>query len=137
MTLSENEKNALVEVKLENAWRTLNDAQLLLSNGSLRGAMNRAYYAMFHGTSALAISRGFIFKKHTQLIGFFQKEYAKSEILDRKHGRSLQKAFEDRSEADYQDFVTFEQKQVEIRIAEAKAFVEVVAQHIQRMNREP
>jgi uncharacterized protein (UPF0332 family) len=71
------------------------------------------------------------FKKHSGLIAFFQKEYARSERLDRKHGRALQKAFDDRSDADYEDSVEFSVDQMANRVAEARAFVKAVTRHIE------
>lgn len=132
MTLSDQERQELVDVRLQTARQMLEDARQLLNVDSLRSAVNRSYYAMFHAVSALSISRGLTHRKHTQLIAFFQKEYAKPEILDRKHGRALQKAFEDRSEADYQDFVTFSEEQVKERITEAEAFIEAIQAHLEK-----
>ena len=113
----------LVLVRLATAQQMLDDAAMLRANGSLRSAVNRAYYAMFHTASALALSQGRSFSKHSGVISFFQREFAKPGILDRMHGRALQKAFEDRSEADYQDYVRFTEEQVDARIREATAFL--------------
>lgn len=131
MILSREDKVALVSARLEAAKQALKDARNLAESGSSRGAMNRAYYAMFHAVSALAISRSEMHKKHTHLIAFFQKEYAKQEIVDRKHGRALQKAFEDRSEADYQDYVTFTREQMDHRLTETEEFINAVEAVIQ------
>lgn len=131
MTLSEKDKVALVTIRLEAARQALRDAYSLAGSGSSRGAMNRAYYAMFHAVSALAISHGEVHKKHTHVIAFFQKEYAKPEIVDRKHGRALQRAFEDRSEADYQDYISFTPEQIDRRLSETRAFIMAVEDIIQ------
>jgi len=126
MTLTEDQCVQLAAVRMENAQQALQDARRLLDAGSLRGAANRAYYAMFFAASALSVSRGVSFKKHATLIGFFQKEFVRGGLLDRSHGRSLQKAFDDRSEADYEDFVQFTEEQIRTRLAEAEAFTEAV-----------
>ncbi len=130
MTLSDEEKKALLDARLRAARESLADAKRSLDAESLRGAMNRSYYAMFHAAAALAISRGVAHRKHSHLIGFFQKEYAKPEIIARQHGRAFQKAFEDRSEADYQDYVKFDAHQVAIRIQEADAFIQAISAHL-------
>jgi uncharacterized protein len=128
--LTDEDKQALVRVRLHVAEESIADARRSSDAGSWRGAMNRAYYAMFHAANALAIANGVVCSKHTHLIGYFQKEFAKPQILDRCHGRSFQKAFEDRSEADYQDYITFDAEQVETRIQEAEAFVQAIRQHL-------
>lgn len=131
MTLTEEQKRDVAAVRLENAWGALQDAELLHKSGSLRGAANRAYYAMFYSASALAILDGRSFTKHSGLIAHFQREYAKPEVLDRKYGRALQKAFDDRSEADYEDHLSLSEKQVADRVREARDFLEVIRAHIQ------
>jgi len=123
MTINDEQKAEVIGIRLENAHQALKDAEVLLKSGSCRGAINRAYYAMFYAVSALAISRGQVFRKHAALISFFQREFAKPELLDRKHGRALQKAFEDRSEADYEDYIDLNTGQVEDRLREAGSFI--------------
>ena len=127
MTMTPEERRQLVAIRLDNARGTLADAETLTAHGRLRSALNRAYYAMFYAVSALAISRGESHRKHTQLIAFFQREYVRPGTIERRHGRALQKAFEDRSEADYQDFLRFTGEDVERRIGEAREFVTAVA----------
>ena len=64
MSLSPEDAAALIKVRMENARTTVRDAQLLRDAGSLRSAINRAYYAMFYAASALALSRGLSLSKH-------------------------------------------------------------------------
>ena len=130
MRLTDEEKEALIQVRLTAARESIADARRSCEAGSWRGAMNRAYYAMFHAANALAVANAVVCSKHTHLLGFFHREFAKPEILDRRHGRAFQKAFEDRSEADYQDYVTFDAEQVTVRIREAEAFVNAISQHL-------
>jgi uncharacterized protein len=130
VTLTDKDKQALVQVRLLAADESIADAKRSSDAKSWRGAMNRAYYAMFHAAYALAIAHDTVCSKHTQLIAFFQKEFSKPEKLDRCHGRSFQKAFEDRSEADYQDFITFDAEQVTTRIKEAEAFIQAIKDYL-------
>ncbi len=62
MTLTEQDRKALVNVRLQNAKATLEDARKLFNENSMRGAVNRAYYSMFYAVSALAIYRGWLLK---------------------------------------------------------------------------
>lgn len=104
----------------------------LFERDSLRGAANRAYYAMFYAVSALAVSRGRSFRKHSGLIAYFQKEFVVTGFLNRKHGRALQKTFEDRSEADYQDYVKLTREQIQFRIREASGLITAVKELLYR-----
>ena len=130
MSLSPEDTAAVIKVRMENARITVRDAQLLRDAGSLRSAVNRAYYAMFYAASALALSRGLSLSKHSAVISFFHREFVKPGLLGREHGRALQKAFEDRSEADYQDYLRVTAQQVDARLVEARDFIEVVSTYL-------
>lgn len=130
MNVSPEQRAELIKLRLENARETLEDARLMCDAGSLRSAINRAYYAMFYAVSALALSRGLSFSKHSGLISFFQREYVKASVLDQKHGRALQKAFEDRSEADYQDYLRLTREQVKTRLNEAEDLIHAIESHL-------
>ena len=116
---------------MENAEEALHDAERLLDDGSLRGAANRIYYAVFHAVSALALSRGVSFKKHGSLLTYFHKEFVRTGILDRAHGRAVQKAADDRSDADYSDYVTFTTAQITVRTKECRALLDRIAELVE------
>ena len=118
MSLTDNQRNEVVKIRLANAEEALHDATHLLDDGSLRGAANRIYYAVFHAVSALALSRGVSFKKHGSLLTYFHREFVKPGVLDRAHGRAVQKAADDRSDADYSDYVTFNEARYFIHLSE-------------------
>ena len=127
MTIPTAHRNELVWLRQESARQALADAQVLVERDSLRGAANRTCYAMFYAVSALALARGATFKTHSGLIGFFQREFVKTEAFSRGHGRALQKAYDDRSEADYDDLLELTKEQVETRIQEAGRLIDAVA----------
>jgi hypothetical protein len=112
---------------MESARRSLDDARLLNTASSVRGAVNRAYYAMFYAASALVIANGRSFSKHSALISYVHREFVKPGVLEKKHGRALQKAFENRTEGDYQDMVTFKPEDVGAMMSDASEFIDAVA----------
>jgi uncharacterized protein (UPF0332 family) len=85
---------------------------------------------MFYAVSALALAGGVAFKSHVGLIGFFQKEFVANGVFGREHGRSLQKAFDDRSEADYEDIPDFDEGQLETRMNEAARFLGAIEAYL-------
>lgn len=127
MSISEDQRTVLIAHRLHSAREALEDAGVLRARNSLRGASNRIYYSMFHAVSALALDRQYLCKTHSGLISFFQREFVKKGLFDRSHGRALQKAFEDRSDADYDDMLTLSCDQVDARLSEANSFVEAIA----------
>ena len=130
MKLSKDERSELARLRLERAVKSIGDAGLLLKNKSLRGASNRVYYGMFYGISALAIFNGRSFSKHTGLISYFQKEYIKTNIFARNYGRALQKAFKDRTEADYQDYPRITVEDIRQRLKEADDLLKAISNYV-------
>ena len=131
MILSEEQRRALTVLRLGSADEALADASTLLEHGSLRGAMNRCYYALFHTTSALAIRDDLTVRTHSGLISYFHKAYVKTDRLPRDMGRILQEAFENRYDADYKDMIRFDADDVSELLKEARRFVAEVKSLLQ------
>lgn len=130
MTLSDEQRQELVRLKLENAEEALNDASTLLSVKSLRGACNRCYYAAFYATSALAIHDCKTFRKHRGLISYFHVEYIKTKRLPQELGRILQQAFENRSETDYQDVLRLTPQDITKSLKDAEYFISEIKKYL-------
>jgi uncharacterized protein (UPF0332 family) len=126
MTFSEADRQALVQVRLTNADTMLEDAHCLLQRASLRSAANRAYYSAFYAVSALALHEGKTFRTHTGLIGFLHGEFVATGKLDQRCGRIVQEAFEDRSEADYEDVPDITGEQITARLGEVAELIKAI-----------
>jgi hypothetical protein len=83
MTISQDDRNALCELRLEQMRTAAHSCKLLLENGDMQGTANRMYYAVFYAISALAISQGKSFSKHGTLIGWFNKDFVLTGVFDR------------------------------------------------------
>ncbi len=116
--------------RVEQAQETITEAELLIEHGKYRAAVNRIYYGMFYIVSAIGTLYHFTTSKHGQLIGWFNKEFIKTETFDRKYGRMLREAFELRNQGDYDVFLTFSEADVRQRFEEMRAFIGVIEQHI-------
>ena len=66
---------ALIRYRLEQAGEALAAAELSLTNGLHRSAVNRGYYAMFYGVLALLASRQSETSKHSGAISLFDQFY--------------------------------------------------------------
>lgn len=118
--------NELIKYRVEQAHKTINEVDLLIEQNLLVIAINRIYYGMFYVLLALALKEGFKTSKHKQLIGWFNKEYIKTEKIDRKIGKHIQNAYEDRSDGDYGVFVQFKKEEVQDKFRSMKIFIETV-----------
>ena len=87
---------------------------------------------MFHCIRAILALDGIDYKKHSAVIGHFQREYVKLGIFDSIYSDFLKKAFEVRGKSDYEDFYVISKKDVEEQIANAKKFYETVSRYLEK-----
>ena len=75
--------HALIRYRLEQAGEALVAAELSLTNGLHRSAVNRAYYAMFYGVLALLAARQSETSRHSGAISQFDQLYVKPAFCQR------------------------------------------------------
>ncbi|WP_227762446.1 HEPN domain-containing protein [Zhaonella formicivorans] len=98
---------SLSKWRLEKAQNTYKEGQHLLEIGLYNGAVNRFYYAAFHGIRALLATKKLDSPKHSGIIALFNKEFVKTGIMSKESSKIISKAFSERSHADYDDFKQF------------------------------
>jgi uncharacterized protein (UPF0332 family) len=118
-----NDRKSLVEYRIHQAEETTELAAFLLENNKLTLAVNRIYYGMYYALTALAIQNSFETSKHAQLIGWFNKEFIAAGKLDKKYGKILRNAFQNRTKSDYDAFIEFTNEEVEVLLFEMKEFI--------------
>ena len=77
----------------EKARESPNAARRELAAGAAAFAINRAYYSLFYGVSALLLEEGRRFRKHAGVRAAFNKEIVKVGRLDRQHGELYNRLF--------------------------------------------
>lgn len=121
---------ALIGYRIEQAQETIHEAQILLDEGAARGALNRAYYAMFYALLALLATRRLGTSKHGSAISLFDREFVKRGIFPRELSRVLHLAFERRLTHDYGEMVVVTREMAAETVADARAFVAAVETHL-------
>ena len=76
-------------------------------------------------------SNDFSTSKHSQLLGWFNKNIVKKGIVPKEFGRIYLNAYELRQESDYEDLIEFESEVLEEKLNEITKFVNVVKELIQ------
>jgi len=104
VTLRDDERNTIINYRLNQAVQALEDADFLLNHKKLSLAANRIYYSLFYALTAIALKDGFSTSKHKQLIGWFNKKYIKTSLVDIKYSKLIYSAYENREKGDY-DFL--------------------------------
>ena len=123
----------LFQYRWHLALETLEDARKIYSSGgSPRSVVNRGYYAMFYAVLALFVKceTSPRTSKHSTIIGFFDIEFIKTGKLPRELSRKLHRAFDDRQEFDYKDFVQIENTDAEEIITDAESFIQQIDNYL-------
>jgi len=107
-----NEIQHLINYRMKQARETSEEVKFQIENNFLVIAVNRIYYGMFYMLLGLALKEGYKTSKHNQLIGWFNKEFVKTGKIERKIGRIIHQAYQDRTDGDYGLFVKFEKEEV-------------------------
>ena len=115
--------NKIAVYRLKRADDTFAEAEILFKSNSLAGAVNRYYYAAFYAARALLALKGLDSSKHSGVISLFGQNFVKTGLIAPEIAKVLSESFEERIDADYEDFVVPEREQVEGIRAHVKDFI--------------
>ncbi|MBS3755514.1 MAG: HEPN domain-containing protein [Desulfobacterales bacterium] len=113
----------LCKYRLQQAEEALSEARLLQNAGHFRGAINRAYYAMFYAIQVLVVYHKAKVSKHSGVISYFDREFVKPGIIDKKFSKWLHRLFDLRQDADYGVFFEPSEDHCKQAIEQAGEFV--------------
>ncbi len=86
MSLSDEERNAIVRLEIEKSKNTFAEVIALVNAGLWSGAANRLYYAVFHAVSALLVHDRHQVNTHQGSHALFGLHYIKTGILPAEFG---------------------------------------------------
>lgn len=121
----------LCQYRLNQADEAIADALLLKDAGHFRGAINRAYYAMFYALQVLVIQNKVKISKHSGVISYFDREFVKSGIIDKKFSKWLHRLFDLRQDADYGDMFEPSGEQCLQAVEQAGEFVRRIHKYLE------
>lgn len=119
-----------IDYRLSQGHEALKEADVLYQAGLFRGAINRAYYAMFYATLALSVLKEREISKNSGLIAFFDQEYVKTGLFPKELSKALHLAFDQRQSNDYGEVGLIDQDEAQRAIVEARIFVDKIAGYI-------
>lgn len=119
------------EYRLQKAKDTLNTSEFILKElQDYTGANNRAYYAIFYAIKAVLALENKDFKRHKDVIAYFNKEYINTEIFPRKIGKKIAQAQRIREDSDYDDKYEPSYEKTQTQIDTAKELINLVEQYL-------
>ena len=124
----------LIHYRLSSAREKLTSAKLLLEAGLYKDSIGRSYYAIFSAIRAILAARQVDFSKHAGVIAYFQKEFIKTGIFDRKYSKYLQQAFQIRNSCDYDDFFIVSKQDAEEQYERATEILTMIEEYMKELN---
>lgn len=125
-------KETLIRYRKDKARETLDDARMLLRDGTPSSALNRIYYAMFYEVLALLQTKDLSSSKHTGVRALFNEHFVKAGIVPVELGRLFSRMYDFRQKSDYGDFVKIQPDKVKEWFEQAVAFINEIDQIIER-----
>lgn len=122
----------LAKHRLEQAKENLEEAEALYNIKKFKGANNRAYYSIFHSIKAVLALEPIDFKRHKDVVGYFNKNYVKAEIFPRRLGSRISNASTLREDSDYDDDFIVKPEETAIQIETAKELIHLVEEYIEK-----
>ena len=96
--------------------------------------LNRSYYAVFYAMQAANSLYRFDSKKHTGVISFFQKNFMKTNLIDRNLSHIIVDTYRYRSRADYEDMYEPTMEIAATQLENAEVFVNAVQDFLNRQS---
>lgn len=123
MTLSIDEKKAIIEYRIQKAWNGILEAEDNAKLGYWTLAASRLYYAAYYMASALLVDKGFIARSHSGVIHIIGSEFVKKELLSKDDGRLISRLFNMRQSGDYDDLFDWTEEEVKPFFDKTKDFL--------------
>ena len=127
---SEGTFDDVAKYKFEQAEDDLEAAKLILEAGKYKAANNRAYYSIFHSIKAVLALEPIDFKRHKDVLAYFNKNYINKEIFSRMMGRKIQNASAIREDSDYDDEFIVDADKTNEQLKTAEELIELVDKYI-------
>jgi uncharacterized protein (UPF0332 family) len=130
--MEDKDRISLINYRIQQAKDTIELAEFLMNSNKLVVAVNRIYYGLYYSLTALALKYEFDTSKHLQLIGWFNKEFISTNKIDKKYGKILRNAYQNRSKGDYDAFVDFSIEEVMTMLKDMEDFIFEIEKNIEK-----
>lgn len=117
--------------RFAQAGETIKNAKLCVDNRFYKDAINRAYYAAFYAVKAILAISDVDFKRHKDVVAYFNQYYVATDMFSREVGRRLARLQKKRETSDYDDFYVASAAEAEEQLESAKSIVSEIEIYLQ------
>ncbi len=119
--------------RLDRAKQEQATAELLYKENKLLAANNRAYYSIFYAIRAVLAMDKVDFKRHKDVLAYFNKNFVKTEIFPRQIGRKIVLASKVREDSDYDEEYEPSSETTALQIETAKELIKLVEKFLNNL----
>ena len=94
----------LCQYRIEQARESLKASKIMLDNKMVKDSINRSYYSAFYAMKAVLAIEEKDFKRHKDVVAYFNKMYVATGKFSKDLGRMIAKLQQLREKSDYDDF---------------------------------
>ncbi len=94
----------LCQYRIEQASESLKASKIMLDNKMVKDSINRSYYSAFYAMKAVLAIEEKDFKRHKDVVAYFNKMYVATGKFPKDLGRMIAKLQQLREKSDYDDF---------------------------------
>ena len=94
----------LCQYRIEQARESLRASKIMLDNKMVKDSINRSYYSAFYAMKAVLALEEKDFKRHKDVVEYFNKMYVATGKFPKDLGRMIAKLQQLREKSDYDDF---------------------------------
>lgn len=123
----------LSRYRIQEAKNSLKVAEHCLKEDLYKDSINRSYYAAFYAIKAVLALGTIDFKRHKDVVAYFNKEYVATNVFPRELGKRLGMLKQLREKSDYDDFYIASRDQAEGQYHTAKYTIEKVEEYLKIM----
>ena len=123
MSLSDEERFAIVLYRIEKAYAALEDVDKSIAMKMWSVAANRLYYALYYAATALLVRDKHSVHTHNGVIILLHQYYVKPAILTKEDGWLYGRVFAFRQGSDYDDFIDANEEEVMVYLPKVKDLV--------------
>lgn len=131
MSLSNDERNAIVSFRVQKGKDTLKEAEGIATLEYWNAVANRLYYACYYVTTALLIKNKYAAQTHRGVIHLLGMHFIKPGIVTQDAGKFFSKLYELRQTGDYDDLFNLTKEDVKPMIASARKYLNELIQLIE------
>ena len=124
--------NGFARYRLERAKQDLSDAEFSYKNRRYLNANNRAYYTIFHAIKSVLALERVDFKKHKDVLAYFNQYYIKTEKFPKMISKKISQANKVREDSDYDDEFIPSDEETKIQIETAREIIQLVEEYLEK-----